>query len=181
MKAIDLVLGVLKAYDWGIRDIWNLHAHLDYDSFEDWQLETLARALAIISTYTAQEALSALKSALRELEHREDTEEESDVADVMTVTEFFDAFKHGKKVFGEMAAKMSEGQYIVASDLAKLRIARAAIADTMPECWTELPTYKLERLSSGAQSQLSTLITEAERIVSEQVKEDHDGQEPARS
>uniref|UniRef100_A0A6H1Z845 Uncharacterized protein n=1 Tax=viral metagenome TaxID=1070528 RepID=A0A6H1Z845_9ZZZZ len=31
---------------------------------------------------------------------------------------------------------MTENEYIAATDLAKLRIARAAVADTMPEFWS---------------------------------------------
>ena len=155
MKAVDLLIGVLKGWDWGMKDIWDVRVHLDYDSFEDWQLETLATALATISTYTAQEALAELESALRELKN-------SDGACA--------------QVF-ETKLKDSEARYIVASDLAKLRIARAAIADTMPKCWTDLPTYKLERMQSIALMQLSTLTAEAERVVSKQHEEEHDEQD----
>ena len=69
MKAVDLVARVLKEYDWRLKHIWDVRVHLDYDSFEDWQLATLANAIARISTRTAQEALEDLKSALHELEN----------------------------------------------------------------------------------------------------------------
>ena len=68
MKAVDLVVSILKGYGWGTGDIWDVRVHLDYDSFEDWQLATLAKAIARISTSTPQEALADLKSALHELE-----------------------------------------------------------------------------------------------------------------
>ena len=65
MKAIDLIAGVLKAYDLGMKPFCDLCIYpADYDSFEDWQLKTMAKALATTTTLTGKEALAALRCAI---------------------------------------------------------------------------------------------------------------------
>jgi len=84
---------------------------VDDETNEDWQLETLATALATITTYTAQEALAELKSALHELKDSEGTATKA------------------------CEAKMSESQYEVIQQLCEKlgrvrEIAKAALTTT---------------------------------------------------
>ena len=69
---------------------------------------------------------------------------------------------------------MKEVEYIVATDLAKLRIAESVIRDTMPEHWTENGPYaqNLTTKRNKALIGICALVTKAEHLVSEASNDD---------
>ena len=69
---------------------------------------------------------------------------------------------------------MKEAEYIVATDLAKLRIAESTIRDTRPEHWTEdePDIQKLTTKRNKALIGICALVTKAEHLVSEASNDD---------
>ena len=147
-KAVDLITRVLKAYDWSMKDIWDIRAHLDHD-FDDWQLETLATALARITTLTAQEALASLKSVMHELE-------DSDGA--------------LNKALDEKRKEDTQLLDAVA-DLARLKMAREILHDVSVEYWTDSPVYVRKLQKIDAIAPVKALIAEVCHIIGKLTEE----------
>ena len=146
MKAIDLIAGVLKAYDLGMKPFCDLCIYpADYYSFEDWQLETLATAVATITTLTAQEALDALKSVLHEVEESEGALD---------------------KTSDEERSKKEDAQLLcTVADLAKLKTVRDILRSINVETWTDSEAYvrKLDKIDT--RTPVGQLIAEAVHII----------------
>ena len=126
-----LAANVIKAYDRRVRDIWQ-------DGLSGIRIEEMARAIAMLTTYTEPEALDSLRAELHKFTNSSGA-----------LNKMFDA-----KTLGKVN--------ILAGDLAKLRIARDVIADVMPDLWTESPAYirKLDKIDIFGP--LDKLIAEAE-------------------
>jgi len=136
VDSVDLFADILEAYDSRmldtecIRNVLNGRCGI--------RIEEMARAIAMLTTYTEREALDSLKLELRKFTNSGGA-----------LNKMFDA-----KTLGKVN--------ILAGDLAKLRIARDIIADVMPDLWTESLAYirKLDKID--VLEPLDKLVAEAE-------------------
>ena len=129
MNAIDLAADILDAYDKRI-----YKAVLDGSS--GIRIEEMARAIAMLTTYTEREALDSLKVELHKFANSSGA-----------LNKMFDA-----KTLGKVK--------ILAGDLERLRIARDIIADVSPDLWTDSPAYVRKLNGIDARGPLDKLIAE---------------------
>ena len=129
MDAIDLAASVIKAYDRRVRDLWQ-------DGLSGIRIEEMARAMAMLTTYTEREALDSLKVELHKFANSSGA-----------LNKMFDA-----KTLGKVK--------ILAGDLERLRIARDIIADVSPDLWTDSPAYVRKLNGIDARGALDKLIAE---------------------
>ena len=131
MNAIDLAADILDAYDKRI-----YKAVLDGSS--GIRIEEMARAVAMLTTYTEREALDSLKLELRRFTNSSGALDRA-----------FEARSLGKVE-------------CLSGDLARLEIARDAISDVMTDLWTDSPVYirKLDKID--VLGPLDKLIAEGE-------------------
>ena len=117
MNAIDLAADILDAYDKRI-----YKAVLDGSS--GIRIEEMARAVAMLTTYTEREALDSLKLELRRFTNSSGALDRA-----------FEARSPGKVE-------------CLSGDLARLEIARDAISDVITDLWTDSPVYirKLDKI-----------------------------------
>jgi len=131
VDAMDLAGNIIKAYDRRVRDVWQ-------DGLSGIRIEEMARAIAMLTTYTEREALDSLKVELRKFTNSSGALDR--------------AFK--ARTLGKV-----EG---LSGDLARLEIARDAISNVMTDFWTDSPTYirKLDKID--VLGPLDKLIAEGE-------------------
>ena len=131
MDAMDLAADVIKAYDRRVRDVWQ-------DGLSGIRIEEMARAIAMLTTYTEREALDSLKLELRRFTNSSGALDRA-----------FEARSPGKVE-------------CLSGDLARLEIARDAISDVITDLWTDSPVYirKLDKID--VLGPLDKLIAEGE-------------------
>ena len=116
------------------------------ESIETWQLSMLATAISRITILTEQEALDALK-----LKHGDSDE----------------LIRELKHVASVPNTSLSEIQCRLAADISRLEIARAAIVEAFPGCWSNSRTYgrKAMKMLNGIRVQLDKVIAIAEECM----------------
>ena len=75
MRATKIVARVLNKFDVLKKYKRDGYPLLTYNTFEDWQMVTLANALAEISSMSAQKAYDELKAELHDMLDKEDHDE----------------------------------------------------------------------------------------------------------